>query len=126
MKQKNIAIEELLRLRSLSKFEVDGSIFYPGLEDERIKNRVTDLVNRCIDDFITLVKINGDEKNFHQAIRKGLSYFEVLDYTFEAEDRERVCAYFEEMMDAIGLESSGGILTKWMYGFDIKQKPVLR
>ena len=38
--------------------------------------------------------------------------------TKDTEDRERLCSYFEELMDIVGLESSGGHLNNFMYGFD--------
>ena len=118
MKQKDKAIIEL-ELRSISKFGVDELVLYPGLENEKIKDKVNDLINRCIDDFIILVQRSSAKKDFQQAISRGLSYFETLGYNLDTEDRERVCGYFEEIMDAVGLESSGGILNEWMYGFDI-------
>ena len=121
--KKEKAIEDLRRLRSARKFMADKSIFYPGLENESIRNRITDLVNRSVDELISVAKDNGTEKDFQRAISKGLSYFETLDYSLDTEDRERVCRYFEEMMDAVGLETSGGILNRWMYGFDITQNP---
>ncbi|NOU62328.1 DUF4844 domain-containing protein, partial [Marinifilum caeruleilacunae] len=34
------------------------------------------------------------------------------------EDRERICCYFEELMDIVGLESSDGQLNDFMYGFN--------
>jgi hypothetical protein len=121
MKPKEKAIKDLQRLRSARKFVADESIFYPGLEDESIRDRITDLIDRGVDEFISVAKDDGTEKDFQKAISKGLSYFETLGYSLDTEDRERVCGYFEEMMDAVGLESSGGILNRWMYGFDIKQ-----
>ncbi len=121
MKPKEKTIEDLQYLRSAVKFTADESIFYPGLENESIRGRVTDLINRGVDEFISVVQKNGSEKDFQQAISKGLSFFETLDYSLDTEDRERVCRYYEEMMDAVGLESSGGILNRWMYGFDIQQ-----
>jgi hypothetical protein len=113
MKPKEKAIEALQHLRLEKKFMADESTFYPGLENESIRGRITDLINRGVDEFISVVKSNGTEKDFQQAIGKGLSYFEILDYSLDTEDRERVCGYFEEMMDAVGLESSGGILNRW-------------
>jgi hypothetical protein len=122
-KRKKRAIEDLQRLRSAVKFSAEKVIFYPGLENESLRDRITTLVNHGIDEFIFVAKNNGGEKDFQQAIQKGLNYFEALDYNLDTEDRGRVCGYFEEMMEAVGLESSGGILNKWMYGFDIKNKP---
>ena len=55
MKQKDKAIIEL-ELRSISKFGVDELVLYPGLENEKIKDKVSDLINRCIDDFIIIVQ----------------------------------------------------------------------
>ena len=40
-------------------------------------------------------------------------YFEL-----DTENRERVCSYFEELMDIVGLKSSNGQLNKFMYGFE--------
>lgn len=119
MKLKSKAIEELQQLRSAKKFDADQTMTYPGLENEIIREKITDLVNRAIDRFISVARSKGDEKDFQQVIRQGLSYFETLDYSLDTEDRERVCRYFEEMMNAIGLESSDGILNRWMYGFDV-------
>ena len=123
MKKKGQAIEELLQLRLVAKFESDDSVSYPGLENESMKGTITHLVNQCIDDFIVLVKNNAREEDFQQAISKGLSYFETVKFSLDTEDRERVCRYFEEMMDAIELESSGGLLNEWMYGFDPTGSP---
>lgn len=43
----------------------------------------------------------------------GLSSFE--DLAFDTEDRERVCWYYEDIMDCIGLESTNELLNNWMY-----------
>ena len=56
----------------------------------------------------------------------GLSRFADIYLELNTEDRERVCSYFEELMDIVGLESSNGQLNKFMYEFDpnelIKEK----
>ncbi|HAK29637.1 MAG TPA: hypothetical protein DCO90_10465 [Sphingobacterium sp.] len=38
----------------------------------------------------------------------------------DTEDREKLCAYFEDILDGIDLESSGGVINRWLYGFDIE------
>ncbi len=43
----------------------------------------------------------------------GLNSFENL--ALDTEDRERICFYFEDLMDIIGLESSNELLNNWMY-----------
>ena len=41
----------------------------------------------------------------------------------DTEDRERVAEYFQDIMGCIGLESSDGLLNKYVYGFDIGALP---
>ena len=48
----------------------------------------------------------------------GLERFSDIYLELDTEDRERICTYFEELMDIVGLESSGGYLNDFMYGFD--------
>ena len=41
--------------------------------------------------------------------------------SFEAlasEDKDRALEYVEQVMDAVGLDSSDGLLNRWRYGFD--------
>jgi len=51
-------------------------------------------------------KTNGGEKI-------GLHAFD--DLAVDTEDRERVCWYYEDMMDILGLESTHELLNNWMY-----------
>jgi hypothetical protein len=39
----------------------------------------------------------------------------------DTEDKERVCTYFEELMDIVELDSSNGQLNEFLYGFDPNQ-----
>jgi hypothetical protein len=55
---------------------------------------------------------------YQNAIKIGLDRFSDLYLKLDTEDRERVCSYFEELMDIVGLESSGGHLNDFMYGFN--------
>lgn len=43
---------------------------------------------------------------------KTYAFFEEAD----TEDRERVLSYFEDIMDAVGMESSDGTLNRLLYG----------
>ena len=58
------------------------------------------------------------ENEYQDIIKKGLNNFADIYVELDTEDRERVCGYFEELMDIVGLESSGGHLNNFMYGFD--------
>ena len=48
-------------------------------------------------------------------IKIGLERFKDI---VDTEDRERICLYYEELMNMVGLESSAGLLNKFLYGFD--------
>lgn len=45
--------------------------------------------------------------------RKTFPWFETSD----TEDRDRFCRYLEDIMDAVGMDSSDGVINDWMYGF---------
>ena len=45
---------------------------------------------------------------------KALSRFEGED----TEEREQACEYLEQIMTILGIESSDGKITSWLYGFD--------
>lgn len=117
------AIEALKQLRAARKFDEDMTSFYPGLADESLRVPLTERVNRSIDVFITEAQAGGQELDYLNAIQTGLSYFKdgYGRDELDTEERERVCDYFELMMDAVGLESSEGILNRWLYGFDVGQ-----
>jgi hypothetical protein len=55
---------------------------------------------------------------YQDKIKIGLKRFGDIYINLDTEDRERVCHYFEELMDIVGLESSDGHLNNFMYGFD--------
>ncbi|MBT1687365.1 DUF4844 domain-containing protein [Dawidia soli] len=118
MKSKEESLANLRQLRMDEKFLEDMNIFYPGIADEADKETLTGLVNKGIDEFTNVVHSGGDEA-YREAIRKGLSYFDESGLYIDTEDRERVGLYFQQMMDAVGVESSGGILNTWLYGFDV-------
>ena len=79
----------------------------------------TEKVNRAAADFKNVAESeNPTEKKYQEKIKIGLSRFAEVYMELDTEDRERVCTYFEELMDIVGLESSNGQLNRFMYGFD--------
>ena len=42
-------------------------------------------------------------KDYQKKIEIGLKRFSDIYYNLDTEDRERVCLYFEELMDIVGL-----------------------
>lgn len=119
MKSKEESLAKLRQLRSEEKFLEDMNTFYPGIADEAERPILTGFINQGIDEFTKVVQSGGNEEAYRQAMRKGLDYIDASGMYIDTEDREQVCHYFEEMMDAVGMESSGGILNTWLYGFDV-------
>jgi hypothetical protein len=105
--------------KSKEKFIQDDRLFYPGIGDPALRPILTEKINLAADDFKKLAeKGNTSNKDYQDIIKKGLDRFSGLYLQLDTEDRERICHYFEELMDIVGLESSGGHLNKFMYGFD--------
>ena len=84
-----------------------------------MRSVLNDKINLAAEDFRKLADHgNASAQEYRDKIKVGLRRFEDIYIGLDTEDRERVCAYFEELMDIVGLESSGGQLNKFMYGFD--------
>lgn len=117
------AMTKFEEFKNKEKFLEDDKIFYSGIGDPKLKPILTEKINIAADDFKELVdKGNITEKEYQNAIKVGLDRFSDLYLQLDTEDRERVCNYFEELMDIVGLESSGGHLNSFMYGFDPTKK----
>jgi hypothetical protein len=102
--------------KSKEKFIEDEAMHYPAAIDEKMKKQLTERVNSAADDFIIVASSEApSEKGYQEAIKKGLNRFSDIYTNIDTEDRERVCAYFEELMDVVGLESSDGQLNNFMY-----------
>lgn len=115
------AIVKFEEFKRKEKFIPDEQLFYPGIGDPKQKPILTEKINLVADDFEKLAKRgNATEKEYQNAIKIGLERFE--DIYIDSENQERVCHYFEELMDIVGLESSGGQLNNFRYGFDGTQK----
>ena len=123
-KQKQIktpenAMTKFDAFKRTEKFIPDEKLFYPGIGTPPLKPVLTDKINWAANDFQELAnKGNATEKEYQDAIKKGLDRFNDIYIDLDTEDRERICSYFEELMDIAGVESSGGHLNNFMYGFD--------
>jgi hypothetical protein len=105
------------KFKHKEKFEEDYQIFYPGLADPGLRKILTERINRAADDFNEVsLRPGTTADDYREVIKKGLERFDQI--YLDTEDRERICHYFEELMHIVGLESSGGILNKFMYGFN--------
>ncbi len=112
--------EEFSGFIKKKKFVADYS--YPGLAEEKMRPILTDKINQVASDFKRISESdNPTDKKYLEKIDIGLARFAEVYMELDTEDRERVCTYFEEIMDIVRLESSDGKLNKFMYGFDPNQ-----
>lgn len=101
----------------VKKFKKDDSIFYNGLSNKKDLPKVNELLNISIHEFISKINIGATDTDLQLIIKTGLNRFN--DLNLDTEDRERLCMYYQEIMDMVNLESSNGIINNWLYGFDI-------
>jgi hypothetical protein len=117
MKTPENANEKFAEFIAKKKFVSEN--YYPGIADEKIRPILTEKINQVASDFKTVAESDKpNDKKYQEKIGIGLSRFAEIYLDLDTEDRERVCSYFEELMDIVELESSNGQLNKFMYGFD--------
>ncbi|MEP0264587.1 DUF4844 domain-containing protein [Dokdonia sp.] len=93
--------------------------YYTGIPDKKIQLLSTENINQVATDFRAVATSEKPtDKKYQEKIKIGLLRFSSFYLELDTEDRERVCTYFEELMDIVGLESSNGQLNTFMYGFD--------
>jgi hypothetical protein len=110
------AVARLAALREERKYEAesDGFLPYTGVRDPSERAKAEETVNGVITAVAEIVTSARSSEAILAVFRAGLDQVTLSD----TEDRERTCAYFEQIMDCIGLESSEGLLNDWLYGFD--------
>lgn len=116
-------MEKFERFKSKEKFAADEKLYYPGIGDEKLKPILTLKINLAAEDFEKIAQSkDATDKDYQNAIKKGLQRFSEIYLDIDTENRERICHYFEELMDIVGLESSDGQLNNFMYDFYPIQK----
>ncbi|MBC7947774.1 MAG: DUF4844 domain-containing protein [Chitinophagaceae bacterium] len=116
-KPSNIVVDRFEEFKKKEKFIADTSIFYLGVAEPSLRESLSQRINQAADDFNTVAsKPSPTDYEYLEKIKTGLERFD--GNSLDTEDRERICLYFEELMDSVGLASSGGLLNTFMYGFD--------
>ena len=102
----------LAALKAQPKFVDEPGTIYNGMRPEEMRQltqaRLNDLIER-------LMYGPGDLP----AKRFALSQFAKSPTQFpgyDTEDRERMCRHLERIMEIVGIEHSGGLLARWLYG----------
>ena len=105
---------KLATMRAEPKFQADAGGLYTGVHNEAERLRAEGAINALIDRLEREVSAHPTKRFVLGAFSRTLSQIELSD----TEDRERACAYLEQIMDIVGLKSSDGLLNRWLYGFD--------
>ncbi|MDX8553126.1 DUF4844 domain-containing protein [Tenacibaculum sp. 1B UA] len=121
MKKPDIVDEKFREFIEKKKFVSEN--YYSGVSDEKLKPFLSKKINLIASDFLIVYQSGSpSEQKYQEKIELGLSRFESVYLSLDTEDRERICTYIEELMDIIELNSSNGLLNKFMYGFDISKE----
>jgi hypothetical protein len=105
-----------------AKQRIEKFKHYQGLSVPNLKSHFTELLNKSADEFIQVSQNHPTDQKYQQKIKIGLERFNPNYSELDTEDREKICGYFAELMNCVGLKSSDGIINKWLYGFDFSKK----
>nr|WP_315422506.1 DUF4844 domain-containing protein [uncultured Pedobacter sp.] len=110
-------IEQSKKIEELELLKEEGiflDLESPALTD----GYIISILKNSANEFQKVVIQNGSDDMFREVISSTIEKIEGNEIRLDTEDKEAVCLYFEKMMDAVELESSGGILNTWLYGFN--------
>src|SRR5205823_3200165 len=85
---------------------------YNGMRPEIVRQRAEAQLNDLIDRLCRGLVITPTKQFALSEFSKTLAEFAPID----TEDRERLLRYLERIMDILGIESSDGLLNRWLYG----------
>lgn len=105
-------LAKLAALRDKRKYVELPGTNYIGLRPEPDRQRAELQMNALIDRLRDGLAANPSKKFVLGEFRITLDEFEPGD----TEDREQLLRYLESIMDILGIASSNGLLSRWMYG----------
>lgn len=107
-------LAQLRAFRAKPKFEPDETRFppYVGYLPETERGKAGEELDAIADALIEGLQDQPTGAFVLSRFAVGLLWFAGGD----TEDRERCCDYLVELMDIVGLESSDGLLNRFMYG----------
>ncbi len=106
-------IERLSALRKEPKFRPDAKLFYPGAPNEDMRVALEQAVDGMIEHIILDVQKVPRKSVVLGTFKKVLGYADRLD----SEEKDRLLAYFDEIMEILEIRGSNELLNVWRYGF---------
>ncbi|OGX83385.1 hypothetical protein BEN47_03590 [Hymenobacter lapidarius] len=106
------AVQQLQAFKALPKFEPDE--MYTGAWPAEVRPVLNSVLNQSADEFLAIATSGPTQERYQQALATGLDKIDGDE--LDTEDRERVAVQYQNLMDIVGLQSSNGLLNKFMYG----------
>ncbi|MDC4279691.1 DUF4844 domain-containing protein [Acinetobacter baumannii] len=116
----SIVIQQLEKFKAQDHFAGDGQL-YTGVQNSALRMSLNQKVADTAQAFIALYQQKNEptKAELLQVLANGIS--QIDPDKLDTEDREQVATTFESFLDIVGLESSEGILNKWVYGEEISK-----
>jgi hypothetical protein len=100
----------------------NGEIDFRGLSNPELRSKLNGILNVAADDFIKTLNGKPDNEKFIDNVKLGLSRFNAFYTKLDTEDKTRICAYFAELMDDVGLHDQEAMLNRWIQGLEPADK----
>lgn len=116
----SIVIQQLEKFKTQDHFAGDGQL-YTGVQNSALRMSLNQKVADTAQAFIALYQQKNEptKAELLQVLANGIR--QIDPDKLDTEDREQVATTFESFLDIVGLESSEGILNKWVYGEEISK-----
>lgn len=105
-------LAQLERLAGQPKYINEPETGYTGILFEPDRLIAQAQLNGLLRRLMRELKTKPSKRYVLWEFKRTLAQFNPVD----TEDRERICRYMEEIMDILGIESSDGVLNRWLYG----------
>lgn len=114
------SLQQLEKFKAQDHFAGDGQL-YTGVQNSALRMSLNQKVTDTAQAFIALYQQKNEptKAELLQVLANGIS--QIDPDKLDTEDREQVATTFESFLDIVGLESSEGILNKWVYGEEISK-----
>ncbi len=106
----------LQQLIAKDNFAAIPGTLYTGVQDPIVRTQLNTNFNAAVQLLIAAANRGASESEHLAIINKQINEFDRTQ--LDTEDAEKVASNFEFTLDCLHIESSGGILNTWMYGFD--------
>jgi hypothetical protein len=105
-------LSKLAEMRKQPKYMAEPGTIYNGLRPEIARQKAEAQFNDLLDRLCTGLADTPTKQFVLSEFARTLAEFEPID----TEDRECLLRYLERIMDILQIESSDGLLNRWLYG----------